>query len=162
MQEEQRKRKVPQYKLKDYELYSRKLRYRQKKGLDVSQCPNLQDQKLTFIHKLQEKICNKRKEKKQKRKIGEDEDEDDDDNDNDNDNDNDDEEDEEENIYSTPIVAPSPIEGFEMEHEHYTDDNHIKNILFHRENDFDDYDDIVNMDVEGRFERRLEDTEIAR
>ena len=49
-----------------------------------------------------------------------------------------------------------------MEDEHYTDDDHIEHLLFHREND---YDDIVNMDVERRCERLkviLEDTEKAR
>ena len=49
-----------------------------------------------------------------------------------------------------------------MEDEHYTDDDHIKYLLFHREND---YNNIVNMDVEGRCEwlkAILEDTEIAR
>ena len=37
-----------------------------------------------------------------------------------------------------------------MENDHYTDDDHIDHPLFHREND---YDDVVNMDVEGRYER---------
>ena len=72
------------------------------------------------------------------------------------------EEEKEENIYSTPIVAPPPIKGFEMEDDHYTDDDHFEYLLFHRENY---YDNIVNMDVEGRYERLkviLEDTEIAR
>ena len=49
-----------------------------------------------------------------------------------------------------------------MEDEHYTDDHHIEHLLFHREND---YDNIVNMDVERRYERLkviLEDTEKAR
>ena len=48
-----------------------------------------------------------------------------------------------------------------MEDEHYIDDDHIENLLFQRDND---YDDIVNMDVEDRYERLkviLEDTEIA-
>ena len=46
-----------------------------------------------------------------------------------------------------------------MEDEHYTDDDHIEHLLVDREND---YDDIVNMNVEGRYERLkviLEDTE---
>ena len=93
----------------------------------------------------------KKRKKKPKRKKGEDDDDDDED-----------EDDEEGNIDSTPIVAPPPIKGFEMEDEHYTDDDHIEQLLFHREND---YDNIVNMDVEGRYERLkviLEDTEKAR
>ena len=36
-----------------------------------------------------------------------------------------------------------------MEDEHYTDDDYIEHLLSHREN----YDDVVNMDVEGRYER---------
>ena len=34
--------------------------------------------------------------------------------------------------------------------EHDIDDYHIEHLLFHRENG---YDDIMNMDVEGRYER---------
>ena len=63
---------------------------------------------------------------------------------------------------STPIIAPPPIEGFEMEDEYYTVYDHIENLLFLREND---YDDIVNMDVETRYERLkiiLQDTEKER
>ena len=59
-------------------------------------------------------------------------------------------EEDDENIDSTLIVAPPPIKGFEMEDEHYTDDDHIEHLLFHREND---YDHILNMDVERRYER---------
>ena len=54
------------------------------------------------------------------------------------------------------------INFFETEDEHYTDDDHIVYLFFHREND---YGDIVSMDVEGRYEQLiviLEDTEIAR
>ena len=39
-------------------------------------------------------------------------------------------EEKDENIDSTPIIAPPPIKGFEMEDEHYTDDDHIKHLLF--------------------------------
>ena len=49
-----------------------------------------------------------------------------------------------------------------MEDEQYTNDDHIEHLLFHKENDCDD---IVNMDVEGRYERQkviLENTDIAR
>ena len=45
-----------------------------------------------------------------------------------------------------------------MEDEHYTDDDHIEHLLFQRESH---YDDIVNMDIEDRYERLkviLEDT----
>ena len=52
-------------------------------------------------------------------------------------------------IYATPIIAPTPIEGFQMEDVHYTNDDHIEHLLFHREND---YDYIVNMYVEGRYD----------
>ena len=48
-----------------------------------------------------------------------------------------------------------------MEDDHYTDDDHIEQLLFHRENG---YDEIVNMDEEMRYERLkviLEDTEKA-
>ena len=49
-----------------------------------------------------------------------------------------------------------------MEDKHYTNNDHIEYCLFHREND---YDDIVNMDIKGRYEWLkviLEDTEKAR
>ena len=49
-----------------------------------------------------------------------------------------------------------------MEDEHHSNDDHIEHLVFHKENN---YDDIVNMDVEGRYEGLkviLEDTEIAR
>ena len=49
-----------------------------------------------------------------------------------------------------------------MDDEHYTDDDHIEYLLFHLEND---YDHVLNMNVEGRYERLkviLEDTEKAR
>ena len=36
-----------------------------------------------------------------------------------------------------------------MKDEHYTDDDHIENLLFHRENN---YDHVLNMNVEGRYE----------
>ena len=56
------------------------------------------------------------------------------------------EEEEEENGNLVPIKAPPPIKGYDMEGKYYTDRDHIENLPFHTEND---YDQIESINIES-------------